>query len=553
MNGHLLVVNRSPSKATVSYQVPTTRQQSFAVAANQTMAWRPSPAGTSITVACSGNSRSFTILPNQWTSFLVDSSGKIETKTTLTQHDLTPGEQSPTPLNPDPPAPSNDDPPAPELVSNPLPKVDATPLVDWLVTKFSRNTTKESLELVDLLDASSKLRLESIVSDLQAAGAETDGLLEAATSGDANKIASLSAGAGSRDQMSDLAAIATLREQLIPLRSKIASGASSASVMPHVSAIANQATNLGNAGLAAAMKRLKRDFAIHNTISRGLEATGLQPHQVALPKGKVNVISHPWVNPGNTYFASTGLVLKDSQDDLITVAEMPSSQALNLPVAATQQPLAEYKLPTVAKTVTVANPSSNGATLRYRLNDEEYALDAGQQQSYPAGPQYVIDFTRGSSGEKSRFDISSPGVFVFKPGEGGWALVRKQVTVKVANPPNSVTLAYSLDGKPEVLEPGSTAVHKSNTPIMIAFDQGEGFGAKKKVVEQNGAVYFAIDEKTGYWDLYEGEASQPGDSTAEVLRIKRPTLADIKNSAGTSLFDFSLSNPSTGNLIQDLQ
>lgn len=577
LTGHALVVNQSTMISTYTYQSPGSTPQSLTVGPLQTIPWRSVPAGTTMSLEV-GASKVPTIIPaNQWTSLVVSPQGKINLRSTSTRHEpemesgaLEPDladDLIPTPdeLLPNPDPPSNNDPLPTKIAANGLPTPNVTPLVDWVVTNFSRKTMGETKELLDLLDAASINRIDAIAKELKAASIDSEVAIQNAKQGKLPEIASFVAGLPStqsarfQEELNDLNKIATLRTQLIPLKAKLESGAASASLKTHVSAIALQASNLGNAGLTAAMKRIRRDLSIQDTLLRGLETTGLEPAQLALPKGEVSVIAHPWVKPGNSYFASTGLVLTDSADGLIMVSKMSAEDALQLPVDSNGNRVPETNANTVSSMVIISNPESNRSTLQFSINKKNYSLAAGKQQSLPVGPSYLIEFRRGSEKEQAKFDVSKPGIYTFGSNNEGWSLAKQKIVMRVSNPVNGVTLNYLIDGKPESLTAGSTALHDSSQPVLLTFDQGEGFGTKNKLVSNSGEFYFAIDSDTGYWDLYaglmpeQGKPSGQGKTSGEVLRIERPTLNHIKNSAGNSLFDFSLLTPSTGDLIEDLR
>lgn len=567
--GQVLLVNRSSQQAMFTYLVPGLEAHTVEVKSSAQPSWTPAPVGSVLNMVCGTSTGQVVVAEGQWTSFVVDPQGRVIVKTTMARHEPESGPDPAVPIGPDSPSdvdpwvnpdpPSNDDPAPKDPDSNPLPKPDATPLVDWVVRTFSRNTSSESKALVELLDATSKLRVEKIGAALDRSGVDGAELVDAAKGGDALEVASLVAGVPEekalsvQEELDDLAAIATMRKHLVPLKSKLTAGASAGELTSHVAAIEQQAENLGNEGLAEAMKRVRRDFSILGTLTSALESTGLAPTQLSLPQGEVNVIHHPWIKPGNSYFASSGLVLKDSSDGLIHVSKMDSTDVFALPVAKDAEAMPDFEKATYPPVVLIENPADNKANLRYRIDGRNVTLLAGERQSFAGDAEYLIEFARGSSGERARYSVNKPGIYAFTSDKEGWKLVARKIGMKVANPQHSTTLTYLVDGEPEVLEPGGTAVHTSTQPMLLVFDQGEGMGAKRKLVYQTSMFHFAIDPETGYWDLYQGEAPTPAEPKGEVLQLKRPSLAEIQQAAGESLFDFSLSKPSSGSLIEDLR
>lgn len=568
--GHILVANLSSITARLTYQTPDGTPQTATLKKGDSISWTPLAQGTQLTLVAGGRRQQTVIVGRQWTSLVVDSRGKITTKTTTLRHkpslgDLIVEPESPDVLpsredsliNPDPP--SEDDAP-PQLAVNALPAPNAAPLTESIVARFSRKTMSEAEDLVQELAAASTVRLQSLKKSLSTAGLEAgqaQSMIEASKRGDSAGLAK-EVGKLSDDQQATLSdttktllATATLRSQLTPLRAKLSSGAATSAIMSHVSDISQQAELLDNKGLAAAMKRIRRDLVIRDTLTRGLETTGVEPRQVALPQGEVNVIYHPWITVDNTYFAPSGLLLMGAADGEVVVSKTLAASALKLPIAGEGSPLPDAKDSTAAPVVRVFNPAKTRSKLSFKVNGKAYSLAADSTQSLPAGPQYIIEFSRGSSGETAKFNISKPAVYAFAAGEDGWKLVKQRLTLKLTVPSNAPAIAYQVDGQPEMLVSGGTAVHRSNGPLRLQFDAGEGSGVKTKWLEASGEAYFAINPSTGYWDLYPGVAPQSAESDGEMLRFERTTMESVRKQAGNTLFEFA--TDSQGDLLENLR
>lgn len=576
--GHVLVANLAPDTATLTYQMPGAAAQTATLDRGDSIAWTAVDPGTHLTLVVRGKQQQVTVAGGQWTSLVVGANGDIAQKTTTERHEPTLAglvvepdseDSSSAPLFPNDPL-ANPDPPAgdPQQVkppTNSVPTPNAAPLTQSIVGRFERKTMSECTELVDMLAAASTARLQSIKGKLTTAGIEpgtAQAIVEAAKRGDTAGLAA-ELGKLSDEQLNDLAgdvgvlnATATLREHLVPLKTKLASGAATAAQLPHVTAIATQAANIGNEGLAAAMRRVRRDLVIRDTLERGLEATGIESRQVALPQGEVNVIYHPWITKGNIYFAPSGLLLVGAEGNEVIVAKMLAADVFELPINKQGTSVPDYEGNASEAQVLVVNPKGTQSTLRFKVNDKTYSLESGNEQALPVGPQYVIEFSRGSSGETTaKFNITKPAMYVFMATDDGWGLVKRKLSVRITNPPHSAPLAYQVDDQTESLQPGGTAVHQSNSPVVITFDAGEGAATSTKRFSNSGDYYFAINPETGYWDLFAGTPPEPFKTTSdsEVLRFGRPVLDALKQAAGTSLFDFTSVPGGSGDLLEELR
>jgi hypothetical protein len=68
------------------------------------------------------------------------------------------------------------------------------------------------------------------------------------------------------------------------------------------------------------------------------------------------------------------------------------------------------------------NPASNGASLNYTLNGQQFTIKPGEEQSLNQGAP--IAFDRGSSLGTAQYDLTE-GIYQFGVGQdGGWDLFR---------------------------------------------------------------------------------------------------------------------------------
>ncbi len=101
----------------------------------------------------------------------------------------------------------------------------------------------------------------------------------------------------------------------------------------------------------------------------------------------------------------------------VTVSDTPSVSVNPAPqVASNPAPRAD---------ITLINPKTNGATLRYTLSGVSYSLKPGYTQQ--VHQQCVITFDRGGSSGVVSYTLSE-GTYRFQPSEGAWELFQTDST-----------------------------------------------------------------------------------------------------------------------------
>ncbi len=570
--GHALGANLSKAAVPYALSAPGFAAVNGTLKPNTTGNWNAVPAGTQFTLTTAdGQQHAYTVAAGQYISTVVDSAGTVHQMTTSTEHTPpqlqavvpTPDSDGPnTPnnelVNPDPPS---DEPLAEEVPVNVLPTPNTAPLTRRIVSRFSRKTNEESLELVESLLKGSAARLSSIKQSLATAGVDAivaESMAGAASRGEPEGVTvevdklSTDLRSATNDPVKTLRTIALMRQQLLPLERKLSSGAESSDIRSYLKSLENQANNLGDDGLAAAMARIRRDLALRDMLSQGLESSGIGSEQMALPQGEVTYIQHPWITTSNTYFAPSGLMVTGTKGEVIVVSKTHSSAAVSLPVSRDAKAETDLKGQPPRPVVHVSNPESTRSTLVFTMSGKRHSLAAGKSKDFEKGPKYVIEFQKGSSGETAKFNISKPGHYAFTSKEGAWTLVQKKIVAKIENPANETTLLYLVDGEQQSLEPGGTAVHRSKLPMVVQFDAGEGFDNHAKYLKADGTWHFAIDSSTGYWDLFPGPASEIAATGDVLARIERPTLGALQVQCGEELFDFPETDFGEDDLLKNL-
>ncbi len=575
--GHALVLNQSSQSVMYRYQEPGSSLQNLPIGPMQTIEWRPVPAGTIMSLVIDTQTKSVSIKANQWTSMVVSPQGQIAINTTPVRIDPKTNPLLPTPSVTDLPIPTPG-----IVIPNPKPGPNESnlpqaaprnllattyqPFTGPVLDSFASKTTTETKAVVEMLKTASTARIDAIDSSLNTNGINNDLLIDSAKRGKLEEVVEqiqnipTAQATNSGKLLEDLTAIAALRSELVPLAAKLAAGASNASLLKRIKAISQQANRLGNQGLAAAMKSIRRDLTIQETLSQSvLTKRGPGSLSTQIPKGMVTVISHPWVEADKIYFDSNTLILKDSPDGFVSVSKEMAQEVLGLPIAKAGATQPAEITSVVGATITVTNPSSNDQTIQFDINQKTYTLTTGQQLELAAGSNYIIEFRPNNSGEKTKYNLSEPGIYLFSYRDKAWSLGKKSIIAQISNFTSNVTLNYLLDGIPQKVVPGKTAIHTSSKPMIIAFDSGNDTGTISRKLVESGEFYFALQpDYANKWDLFQGKYTKADQTNPEGLRFKRTSLVDIKNTAGKDLFDFTLldlnePSPATTDLIDALR
>jgi hypothetical protein len=82
-------------------------------------------------------------------------------------------------------------------------------------------------------------------------------------------------------------------------------------------------------------------------------------------------------------------------------------------------------------------------------------------------------------------------------------MVQAKFAVTIDNTQNSDPFAYIVQGEHAVVAAGQTQTHKSNYPIVIRYDRGNG-GATKQVLHNasEGTLDVAVNLADNLWDLF---------------------------------------------------
>jgi len=413
--------------------------------------------------------------------------------------------------------------------------------------QLALRVNSEVKRVLNDFDRASTRRVAALKNELIAAGFPADGAVaigNAAINGDPTKMKALfiehrpGSASVSRSVDGTYLKIATFRKSFADLLAMIEAGNPASVMAANFQAIKDQATNLGASGLADAMTLTQRDLLIRDTVNSVVISSVLNVGQQSLPTGRVTIIRHPWVDGQATYLGIGGLILTRSNDDRIVVFKATAGAALGLPTS-DDTPVPDSQLTSAPAGIIISNPATNQTSLSYTLNNRQYTIAPNHTQQLTVGTTWQIGFSPGPNAANKRYSLNAEGPYASVVKNGEWDLQAQEFSIRLHNPANSNSnLNYLVDGTAAAVGAGSTVEHKSRAPLLIRFDRGNGSGTTTKLLKQRGKYYFSLNQAS-QWDLFQGEPESSNDANAGQLTIMRPSLASLRQGAGTMLFDFT--------------
>lgn len=255
--------------------------------------------------------------------------------------------------------------------------------------------------------------------------------------------------------------------------------------------------------LDAPMKTLKTWVDARKLIETATPGKGLV---AKLPSGDdVTVIYDPTLAIGTAIVLSDQAILigHDGHSDLV-IAKGNAAEALGLPIM-TRTPIVEFKGEAAHDGVLVVNPASSRGTINYNLNGNHYVCEPGMQQKLPLlpnGRSWVVEFDRGAKFGPAAYTLS-PGTYYFTPTDLGWQLYRQHFEIVLDNSRSDQEFHFIFDGEDLIVPAGAARTLRSDYPIMVRFDRGNGSEfVSRKIPVTVGTVLVGVDSDDNLWDLF---------------------------------------------------
>jgi hypothetical protein len=250
-------------------------------------------------------------------------------------------------------------------------------------------------------------------------------------------------------------------------------------------------------GAESLLDDIEQYVQISQSIAQAVPGDGSR--DVALPGGQVDIIYHPNLAEGvvvvldaETVMVGTGSVGK------FRMGRDSVAAAMGYPLSAGEAaPASDAKL--VRSGTLLLNPTND--RVRYLIDRSDFSLEPGYRQTLTAANS-VITFDRGNGTKAAQYKLGQ-GTYRFAITSRAWELVQSQFAVTIDNSAGAEAFQYIAQGEYATVAPGQTQTHKSNYPIVIRFDRGNGAAVKQVVHDAaSGTLEVALNPADNLWDLF---------------------------------------------------
>jgi len=270
------------------------------------------------------------------------------------------------------------------------------------------------------------------------------------------------------------------------------------------------------ADLAKPIKTLKTWVEARKLIETSTPAKG---SVATIPSGSdVTLVFDPALPVGTAIVLNDkALLIGDEGHNALRITTGNAAEALGLPLV-TGTPLAEAEGDEVTEGVLIVNPVTSRGTMNYNVNGNHFVAEPGMTQKLPPaanGRPWMVEYDRGDKFGSATYKLN-PGTYHFTPTDQGWQLYVQHYEVVLDNSKSNQEFNFIFHGQDMTVPAGGAKTLKSNYPIVVRFDRGNGteFVAKStKLIAGN--LQVGINSTDNLWDLF-----PTNDNRREVLDLK---------------------------------
>ena len=225
-----------------------------------------------------------------------------------------------------------------------------------------------------------------------------------------------------------------------------------------------------------------------------------------LPSGSdVTLIFDPALPHGTAIvLSSQALLIGHEGHSALVISEGNAAEALGLPIV-TGKPLPEAEGEEATEGVLIINPSSSKGTINYNINGNHYVAKPGMKQKLapPRGSRgWTIEYDRGEDFGPAAFTLS-PGTYYFTPTDRGWQLFRHRFEIVLDNSQSEQEFNFIFHGQDLTVPAAGTRTLKSNYPVVVKFDRGNGSEFVAKSTRMTvGTIQIGVNANDNLWDLF---------------------------------------------------
>jgi hypothetical protein len=169
---------------------------------------------------------------------------------------------------------------------------------------------------------------------------------------------------------------------------------------------------------------------------------------------------------------------------------------------------------TCTSCVVLANPANNGGPVTYLIDGQAGSIEAGEMQSVDQEGA-VIRFDCGGGFGVLTHTLAR-GSYRFDVTDRGWKLFKTTYQATLDNTANENDFLLVHRGEEVRVPARSTHKIESAYPVVVAFDNGSGDQAVEKSLENGKTYTIGINDATGSWDLFAGDAAATGAAGYDV-------------------------------------
>jgi hypothetical protein len=228
--------------------------------------------------------------------------------------------------------------------------------------------------------------------------------------------------------------------------------------------------------------------------------------QVAMAR-RFRVVSYPGLSKETTYAIDSQLCLLGTGSGTIGVREAGLLD-LGVPLLnRAAEPLPEVSAPPAPSGAIIYNSKASPAAVHYVADNDAYELNPGESRTHKITASSRISYNQGANLGNREYQLAA-GTFRFAIADRAWQLTKPTVAVLIDNSANGSEFQCNIDGQQRVIPARTTLDVRSDYPIAIRFDRGEGQSTACKLIEESSQVTVAVRPDSAAIDLFLGSSQE---------------------------------------------
>lgn len=244
------------------------------------------------------------------------------------------------------------------------------------------------------------------------------------------------------------------------------------------------------------------------TLKNWIEARGLVEAAVPgkgttaqLPKGKINLIYDPSLNPNVAIVLNNeSMLIGNEGRGPLMLTKGNAAEALGMPIV-TGDPVPDASHEDMTTGILLINHNKTRGTINYTLDGTKYIMEPGMVQRLPGDNKDIVAFDRGAPFGPAVYTVT-PGTYAFTPTDEGWQLFKEHYDVVLDNSQSTQEFNFVYNGEKQTIPAGATRTISADYPVVIGYDRGNGTDYCTKVCYFSGNVQIGVNAVDNLWDLF---------------------------------------------------